>query len=419
MKKRVVILASLFLSMVLNSQTLSIEECYKEAQQNYPLQQNEAFLEKSTEYNVSNALKMWLPNLSLNGKATYQSDVTKIPISLPNIDIPELSKDQYNISLEISQTIFDGGSISGKTKILKAQNEVEKNRQAVNMYAINQRVNQVFFGILVLDEQLKQNELLYQDLQNTYDKVNVMVSNGVANEADLDRIEVSQLNTLQQRKKLQQMRLAYIQILGVYINKTLSENTILEQPKQLYINSNLETSRPELLLFKATDNLYSVSQSVLYSDYMPKLSAFVQGGYGKPGLNMLNDDFDFYYMAGVRLSWNIRSIYTNSNDKSLIQNNRNINKMNEQTFLFNNKLEALQGDAEISAIKKQIEDDDKIIALRESILSASEKRTENGTMSIADLITEINYLSLARQNKQTHLIQLLQKEYELKLTLGK
>lgn len=134
MKKRIVILASLFLSMVLDSQTLSIEECYKEAQQNYPLQQNEVFLEKSTEYNVSNALKMWLPNLFLNGKATYQSDVTKIPISLPNINIPELSKDQYNISLEISQTIFDGGSIRGKTKILKAQNEVEKiNKQSICM----------------------------------------------------------------------------------------------------------------------------------------------------------------------------------------------------------------------------------------------------------------------------------------------
>lgn len=419
MKKNIVVLTMLLTTFQLVGQNLSLDDCLEKAQKNYPLHSNEEFLEKSTYYNVSNALKMWLPNISLSGKASYQSDVTKMPIEIPNIDVPEIRKDQYKIQLEVSQTIFDGGNISNKTKILRAQNSVAKEQQNVNMYAINERVNQVFFGILVLDEQLKQNVLLQEDLKNTYNKVNVMTSNGVANSVDLDRVSVALLNAKQTEKQMKEMRQAYLNILGIYINQNLSNNTKLEKPQEIWISSDIATTRPELKLFDATQELYNVSEKALSSDLWPKLSAFVQGGYGNPALNMLEDEFKFYYVAGLRLSWNINSAYTNSNDKYLLQNSRNINEMNKQTFLFNNKLQALQSDAEITAIKKLIEDDEQIITLRENIRLASEKRTENGTMSVSDLITEINNLAQAKQNKEIHKIQLLEKEYNLKLTLGK
>ncbi len=409
----------LYCNLTIFSQNITLQDCYDKVMTNYPLAKNSEFLTKSNEYNISNAIKGWLPDISLSGKASYQSDVTSLPIEIPNIEIPQLSKDQYGIVLEVNQTIYDGGAINSATKVIKAQNNALERKQEVDMYALKERINQVFFGILVIDEQLNQNSLLQEDLDITYKKVMACVDNGVANNSDLDRVSVAKINAKQQRIQLKQMRSAYIDILSIYINEPLKDNVTLQTPPSFYIDNTLENSRPELLWFEAQNELLNTKEKNLQASYMPELSAFVQGGYGRPNLNMLNDDFNFYYIAGIRLKWNIHSLYTNKNDKHLIETSRNINQMNKENFLFNNNVQSVQQQSSIITLEKQMEDDQQIIDLRSSIRKSAELRVENGTMSVSDLLTEINNENIAKQNQKIHRIELLKKQYELKTTLGK
>lgn len=418
MKKNILILILLMSSFFIQGQGLSIEDCYKKAERNNPLYQNSQFIEASSQYNVSNAMKAWLPNISVSGKATYQSEVTEFPISLPGIDIPKLNKDQYNLTAEVSQTIFDGGAIGDNTRLIKAQQKVAEMQQEVSMYNIKENINQLFFGILVIDAQLKQNDILLKDLDRINNQVVAYMNNGMANSIDVQRVEVEKLNAKQNRTKLNQMRTTYLDILGKYTNENYSNNIELITPDNFSIDTTNKNNRSELKYYQAQKEFLDVQQKNLRSGYMPKISAFVQGGYGNPGLNMLKEEWSLYYMLGLRLNWNISKVYTNGNDKNLISINRNIIDMNKENFLFNSNIKAAREDAEIETMSKQLEDDDKIIAIREEITKSSEVKMKNGTMSVSDVLKEINNENLAKQNKAIREIQLLQKEFELKNTLN-
>lgn len=420
--KRMILSFALLLGATLTSAQLTLDACQRQAQANYPQVRQYGLIEKSREYDLSNAGKGYLPQFSLSGKATYQSDITKLPVEIPGIDVKTAPKDQYQVMLEVQQTIWDGGDIHARKRLTHAASDVEMGKQEVDMYALNDRINQLFFGILLLDEQLKQNQLLLDELARTHQQVSNYIANGIASQSDLDAVSVEQLNTKQRRIELETSRHAYLNMLSAFIGKGVSAEAILSKPVLEEEASSVESgmnNRPELRWFDAQGEQLRVQESTLNTRLMPRFGLFVQGAYGNPGLNMLRDEFNTYYIAGVRMSWNFGSLYTLKNDRRRIDNIRQQIETSRDVFLFNTRLQATQQDASVVSMRRQMKGDDEIIRLRENIRRAAEAKVENGTLTVTDMLREITNESMAKQTKALHEIQLLMNIQQLKYTLNK
>ena len=393
---------------------LSIEQCQQKAQANYPQVKQFGLIAQSTEYTLSNANKGYLPQFSLSAKATYQSDVTKIPINVPGLT--SLSKDQYQTVAEASQLIWDGGAIQAQKGVVRASGEVSKQTVEVDLYALNDRVNQLFFGVLSLNDQLQQNSLLQNELQTDYDKIKAYIINGVANQADLDNIHVEQLNAGQNRIQLQTVRKAYVEMLSTMIGAPVNPDQLTAPEIPAETTALLPNKRPELALFNAQNLLYESQRKSIYATNLPKINFFVQGGYGRPGLNMLNNAFTTYYLGGIRLSWNFGGLYTQKNNLRIIEDNEKLIDTQRETFLFNSRLQEMQQSNAIDQWRNLIKSDDEIIQLRHNVKMAAEAKVANGTMSVTDLIREITAENQAMVNKSLHQVQLMQAVYNLKNT---
>ncbi len=391
--------------------------CQTKARSNYPLIKQYDLIKQSETFNLANAQKGYLPQVTISAKATYQSDVTAVPINLPNMKIEGLDKDQYQAVAEVSQTLWDGGMIRSQKQNIQASTEVEKQRIEVDMYALNERVNQLFFGILLLKEQLTQNDLLQKELQNNFDRISAYKQNGIANQSDVDAIKVEQLKTKQRRAELVATQKSYREMLAAMLGTAVSENESFIKPQFIVLNDSvLQINRPELKLFEAQTHMNESQKSTILSANLPKINLFVQGGIGKPGLNMLKNEFSPFYIGGIRLAWNLGGFYTQKNNLSKIEINKQMVEVQKETFLYNTKLKISQQNNEISKIREIISNDDEIITLRKSIKQSAENKVENGTLSVTDLIREINAENLALQDKSLHEIQLLIAVYNLKNT---
>ena len=396
---------------------LTIEECHAKARENYPLVRQHGLISLTEAYNLSNADKGYYPQISFSARGTYQSDVTSLPFTLPGSDVPEMDKDQYQAAAEISQVLWDGGMISAKKKITKAASEVDKQRNEVELYKLKDRVNQVFFGILLLDERLKQNLILQKELQRNRDLVTAYIQGGIASQSDADVIDVELLNAEQRRIELDAAKKAYMEMLAALTGLSIHPGLILEKPSAEMPEKgsfNNSLSRPELDLFEARGALSESRRSAVNAGLTPRISFFLQGGYGRPGLNMLDSEFSPFYIWGVRALWNLNGFYTLKNDYKLIEIEKESLETEKETFLFNNNLSIDQIENETGKIARLIENDDEIIMLRGRIKKAAENRVESGTLAISDLVKEINAFDAASQEKSLHEIQLLLAVYNLK-----
>ena len=410
----------LFLMMVaLSAQAqLTLEQCYELARQNYPAIKQYALVEQSRDFTLQNAAKGWLPQVSVNGRASYQSTVTRLPIDVSQfgIDYKGLSKDQYDAHVMVNQPIYDGGVITANKNILKAQADVQTAQLDVTMYSIRERVNQLFFSVLLIDEQLAQNQLLQDDLKLGLNTVSAMMKGGIANQTDVDNVKVEQIKARQQEHSLRTARKTYLTMLGSFINLSLDANTQLEKPADPGFKSQGSdpNNRPELAMYDSQNRLLDARLKALDASLMPKVGAFLQGGVGNPGLNMLKNGWDTYYRIGATISWNIGSFYTRKNDQQLIANERQQITANRETFLFNNRLQQQQTNGQIENLRQQVSEDEEIIQLREGIRNKSEKRVQNGIETVNEMLRDINAVGEARQQKAIHEVQLLQEIYELK-----
>ena len=410
----------LFLMMVaLSAQAqLTLEQCYELARQNYPAIKQYALVEQSRDFTLQNAAKGWLPQVSVNGRASYQSTVTRLPIDVSQfgIDYKGLSKDQYDAHVMVNQPIYDGGVITANKNIQKAQTDVQTAQLDVTMYSIRERVNQLFFSVLLIDEQLAQNQLLQDDLKLGLNTVSAMMKGGIANQTDVDNVKVEQIKARQQEHSLRTARHTYLTMLGSFINLSLDANTQLEKPADPGFKSQGSdpNNRPELAMYDSQNRLLDARLKALDASLMPKVGAFLQGGVGNPGLNMLKNGWDTYYRIGATISWNIGSFYTRKNDQQLIANERQQITANRETFLFNNRLQQQQTNGQIENLRQQVNEDEEIIQLREGIRNKSEKRVQNGIETVNEMLRDINAVGEARQQKAIHEVQLLQEIYELK-----
>jgi len=413
MRKQILfILLSFACQMGMNGQLLNIEICQEKARANYPLVKQYKLIEQTADYNLSNANKGYLPQLTLSAKGTLQSDAISITIAGNKMT---QDKDQYQAVLEANQIIWDGGVIKAQKQINTAGSEIEKQKVEVDLFAINERVNQLYFGILLLKEQLKQNEILQNELLVNYNRVEAYKQNGVASQADVDAIKVEQINAIQRDIELKSTSKSYYIMLSAFTGLVIRDKTELTKPIiNLSLLKDSTNHRPELGLFEAQSKFYESQKNLLNAGNLPKIGLFGQAGVGKPGLNMLSNALSDFYIGGIRLSWNISGFYTQKNNINKLEINKKNVDIQKETFLFNTDLKTKQQQTEIEKLHSVITNDDEIIRLRENIKKSATAKVENGTLSVSDLIREINAENQARQVKALHEIQLIISVYQFK-----
>ena len=406
----------LFLFTAVNAQTLTLEECYDLAKQNYPLIKRHDLVAKTKEYNLQNAAKGWLPQIQIVGQATYQNDVIQFPIQLPNMTIEPVSKDQYKVYADVQQNIYDGGMIANQKKMATLNSEIELQKTEVETDQLEMRINQIYFGILQTNEQLQQTELTKADLSNGLKKAEAQLENGVIFRSNVDVLKAQLVNIDQKQVELQSMKKSFVQMLSLFIQKNIDENTTFVKPEKTLIQD--ENKRSELKLFDLQKLGLEQQKANINSKNLPKLGAFFQGGYGKPGFNMLKNEFDLFYIGGLRLNIPISGFYTRKNDLALVTTQQQEIDVQKENFLFNQQFQTIQNNNDLEKIQQLINKDNELVELRESIRNASLAQLENGVITTNDYLREVNELDRAKNQKITHEIQYLLTQYNLKAQLN-
>jgi len=419
MKRILSVLLILPAMLYAQSQSLSLQKAYELAEQNYPLIKQRELIKQTSEYSEENLGKGFLPQINLSGQATYQSAVTQVKLPAPGIFIEPLSKDQYRILGDVNQLIYDGGAIKQQKGIQHLYDEVEQQKIEVELYKLKERINQIFLGVLFLDEQLKQVDLVRSDLNNGVTRVEAQINNGVALKSNLNVLKAELLKTDQRAIEIRSSRKGYIDVLSFFINQTLPENIRLEKPVvtgSVLIN---DIQRPELKLYSTQEKLLGGQHNMIGSRNKPKASLFFQGGYGRPSLNLFTNDFDFFYTTGLRLNWSIGGFYTEKREKKIIELNQKSIDIQKEVFLFNTNAQLKQQQSEFDKLQKLIATDNDIIDLRIKVKDAAKAQLENGVITANDYLREVNAEDLARQNLITHQIQLLQAQINYQTISGK
>ncbi len=418
MKPRVLLIFVMLFSFLMGAkaQIVTLDECQNMARDNYPAISRYSIIEQSKNYTLANANKAYLPQFSLEAKATYQSDVITIPLDMPGLEIPVPDKDQYQVVAQANQIIWDGGKIAAKKEMIKAGAAVEEKALETELYSLRERVNGLYFGILLMQEQLKQQVVLEEELQRNHNKVESYVENGIANQADLSAVKIEMLKAGQQRIQMESAQTAYLQMLSILVGEELSKETEFVKPSVSNNNSLVTINRPELELFSAQQATIDAQTKSLKSDIMPAIGAFVQGGYGKPGLNMLQNEFDAFFLGGVKLSWNFGNLYTLKNSVKTNELKKLSIDTQRNTFIYNLDMQISQQQNEIEKYRKTMIDDNEIIRLQQEIKDAAEAKVENGAMTVSDMLKELTALEMAKQAKLLHEIQHINSIYTLKNT---
>lgn len=399
------------LSLSVSAQ-ITLDECKTSARDNYPAVKQYQLIELSRDYTVDNASKAWLPKVSVAAGAVAMTDLTEKMATGAATDI---SNEIYGAMLQVNQTIYDGGTTAARKRVTRAEADVEKGRLDVTMYDINSRVEEIFFGILTIDEKLKQIQLLQNDLELSMRTVNGMINGGLANLSDKDAIKVEQLKASQQESSLTTSRDAYVRMLAAFTGKDMPSSTQFEKPSDTITPSygTITNRRPELEYYSARLRLLDEQRHTLDTKLRPQISFFGAAVYH----NRINDLLkNGTLAAGVTLSWNIGALYTRKNDIRNIETQKLQTESQRETFLLNTRMQNENSYGNINGLKKQIALDDEIITLRENIRQTTEKKVENGTETVNELLRHINSVSEARQAKAMHEIVLIRELYSLRHT---
>ena len=397
---------------------LTLDSAYTAARKNYPLIKQKDLVRQTSDLTIENLRKGYLPQFSLSGQATYQSDVTKVDVPVPGIKIEPPGKDQYKILADVNQLIYDGGQIKQQQVLQELNAVVEEQRVEVELYKLQERINQLYLGVLFLDEQIKQVDLIQQDIQTGMRKVEAQVQNGVAFRSNLHVLQAELLKTGQRLVELKATRKGLIETLSLFMGQELSESITLQKPS-VASTQQQDITRPELKLYTDQARVLDHRYKIIRSANQPRTSLFVQGGYGRPGLNMLKNEFDLFYVAGIRFNWSLSGLYTRKRDKQLVEVNKKIVDIQKETFLFNTNTQMRQQRSEIEKLEQLVQSDNEIISLRVKIKDAAKAQLENGVITSNDYLREVNAEDQARQTQIAHQLQLLQAQVNYLNIVGK
>lgn len=417
---------SLFVSVQMSAQ-VTLEECIALAEENYPIISKYDLLEQTKEVNLSNINKGWLPQINVYGQGTVQNDTPSLPESLTNIinqtgtNIAGLNEWQYRIGADISQNIWDGGTSKVHRKIERAEDAERQAAIDVQLYTVRERVEDLYFGILLMDAQIEQVKNMQLLLQSNLDKLRIMQSNGTAMQSDVDMVEAEYLGTVQQLTQAESASQSYRNVLGLFMGKSIVGQKLVKP--EAFIPQDLMPSRPELKYFEKQLQTNEARNASITANMMPKIGLFAQLYYGYTGFdyfeNMMNRNPSFNILAGVKLSWNIGALYNKKNDRMKLKlSSDNIN-VERDIFLFNINLQSRSQLDHIDELKAVIKNNDRIVELRANVRKAAESQLDNGVIDATALLTKLTDEKQARLTAAYHEIQLLQSIYELKYTLNK
>ncbi len=398
--------------------SLTLQQCYTLARQHAPQAQQQGLLQQSAIYTLENASRGYLPQVSIYGQATYQSEVTQVPINVPGQDIPVLSKDQYKLYGEVQQTLYDGGTIHQQRALTQTQTRVDQQGVEVSLYALEERINPLFFGILIIDRQLAQNALLQQDIQAALDKLEAAVRLGTALRSQVDVLRSELLQAGQQSVELRATRDGYIAMLTLFIGQPIAAHTVFVEPP-VPTAAGTTLYRPELQQFRLQTAVFDVQEKSLAARIRPRVSLFFQGGLGRPALNMLSNEVRGYYLGGVRLQWQLSGWYTARNDAALLGIARKQLTVQEETFLLQTRVTQARQRTDVQKYATLLETDDAIIALRTSVKETAAAQLANGVMDAHDYLREVHAEDQARQARNLHAMQGLMAHYVLQTTTGR
>ena len=420
MKKEIISFALIMMATAIQAQTL--EECQLAAENNYPIIKQYDLISQTTQLTIQNIMKGWLPQIAITAQATYQSDVASWSKSMQGtfqqfgINMKGLSKDQYKIGIDLQQTIYDGGTISSMRSIARQEEKVQKAQVETNLYQVRKRVNEMYFALLLLNEQIKLNDDVKALLLSSEKKLASMLKGGTIATSDFENIRAERLSVEQQNESLKSQQQMLQHLLSTFCGIKVS-NVQKPAPFETTISSN---KRPEMLLFDNQLKLSSIKEKALNTQIRPKLGIFAQGFYGYPGLNMFEDMMNRKWslngIAGIKLSWNVGALYSLKNDKAKLRLQREMTENAREIFLFNNQLEEIQQNENIKRYHTMKQTDDEIIMLRTNIRKAAESKLSHGIIDINNLLREINNENAAKIQQTIHDIEMLKEMYNLKYT---
>ncbi len=417
--KHLLSFAFYLISCAAMAQTLTLERAQQMARDNYPLVRRYELLRQTEQFTLSNIQKGWLPQISAEAQATYQSDVTAWPTNMESmftqlgLDMKGLKKDQYRIGISIQQQLYDGGNVRAQREVAQAEAKIQEAQNDVDMYALRQRVDDIFFSLLLTDQRIALNQEMQRTLQSNEDRLQAMTHGGVAMQADVDAVRAERLTAMQQEEQLGSVRQALLSVLSLYVGQAV---TAVELPAEKPQPAGQINNRPEQLLFNRQLALTHARERQLRTALMPRLGVFATGFYGYPGYNMFEDmmahEWSLNGMVGAKLQWNIGALYTNRNDRRKLATQRQQIETARETFLFNTNLQSQQESHTIQGYRRMLRHDDEIIALRRSVRQAAEAKLQHGTVDVNTLVQEITRENQAKLNRSSHHIEMLQHQYK-------
>ncbi|GHC61965.1 TolC family protein [Ulvibacter litoralis] len=386
-------------------QKLTLEECYVAVEKEYPLSKQSALLEEKTNSEIKVLEKEKLPKLALNAQATYQSDVIEFPFQLPNVNIESPNKDQYRATIDANQLIYNGGIISANTKLKSASLATKQQSIAVQLYTLKNRINQNYFGVLLLQEQAQLLQSKKKQLQARLDEIKIGVKYGAVLPASEQVLQAELLKLEQQQSQINNDKKKALNNLSLLISKEISDSTMLENPTLSFDLKNT-SERPELMLFELQENQLETSKEVISKSNFPKISGFAQLGYGNPGLNMLDNSFQEFYMAGLKLNWTLFDWGTVHEKKRIVDISKDLISTEKEAFLLNTQIQLKDAESDIEKYVEMLQKDGEIITLREDILKTTTSQLQHGAITSSEYIIELNNLYEAKIDQQLHNIQL-------------
>jgi len=400
---------------VLAQEVLTLETCYNLAEKNHPLQQKIDLLEIQNELEQDILSIHKLPKFELAGQATYQSDVVQIPISLPNLEIESPNKEQYKATFTASQLIYNGGLIEAQQKSKKADFEAKKQEVSVKVHQLKNQINQLYFSILLIDQTKLVLEKNTDQLQEKITEIESLINNGIASENAPDPLKMKVLELQQKNIELLANRSELLNKLGLLIGKSLTNTTQISLP-QVYISEH-QNKRPELALFELQKNIVNANTEILKKSNYPKISAFGTGGIGNPGLNMLDNSLQEFYMVGAKVQWNVFDWSANKKQAQALIINKDIIEVQKDVFEWQQNIAANSFHAEIEKYNTLLQSDKKLISLQKKILATAEKQLKHDLITTADYTEELNKLLETEINQKKHKIQMLLAKANYKITL--
>ncbi len=402
---------------------MTLETCQELAREHYPEVKQYDLIRLTEQYDLSNAARAWLPQLSLSAQATWQNEVPEFPealsgmLSRAGVTIPGLKKDQYKVGLELNQTIWDGGKSNADKRLARTEAAEQRAMTDVDLYILKKRVNELYFGILLLEEKLSQTYRTIALLESNLDKMRSLVTNGTALASDADAVEAELLTARQQATQIEASRTSYRKMLELFIGEPLQENLLRPEFEEM---ATTELTRPELVLFDAKKNRLAAQEALIKSSTRPKFGFFAQGYYGYPSMDyfasMMSNEWRWNLLTGIRMSWNFGAYYTKKNSLNKLRTAQQSIDLQRDVFRFETDLQISQETGDIARLRKTIANDARIVSLRQSVREAAESKLRNGIIDTNDLLQKITDEAAARSAQSVHEIELLKALYELKHT---